>query len=68
MSLTPVEIRHLKPSRAFVGGYDRVYDGDTTARSRSMIALAFGPGSGVLMSGANIESLIASVLTAWFAQ
>ena len=23
MTLTPVEIRHLKPSRAFVGGYDR---------------------------------------------
>ena len=23
MTLTPVEIRHLKPSRAFIGGYDR---------------------------------------------
>src|SRR5262249_39137965 len=23
MTLTPVEIRHLKPSKAFVGGYDR---------------------------------------------
>ncbi len=23
MTLTPVEIRHLKPSRTFVGGYDR---------------------------------------------
>ena len=23
MTLTPVEIRHLKPARAFVGGYDR---------------------------------------------
>jgi cell division initiation protein len=24
MTLTPVEIRHLKPSRAWIGGYDRV--------------------------------------------
>ena len=23
MTLTPVEIRHLKPSKAFIGGYDR---------------------------------------------
>ena len=23
MTLTPVEIRHVKPSKAFVGGYDR---------------------------------------------
>jgi cell division initiation protein len=23
MSLTPVEIRHLKPSKSFIGGYDR---------------------------------------------
>ena len=29
----------------------RVYDGETTARSRSMSALAFGPGRSVLMDG-----------------
>ena len=23
MTLTPVEIRHVKPSKAFIGGYDR---------------------------------------------
>ena len=23
MTLTPVEIRHLKPSKTFLGGYDR---------------------------------------------
>jgi hypothetical protein len=33
--------------REITSGYPRVYDGETTALSRAMIALAFGPGSGV---------------------
>src|SRR6185369_14990986 len=37
--------------RPITSGYPRVYEGDTTALSRSMMALAFGPGSGVLMFG-----------------
>src|SRR3954468_14410370 len=36
---------------AMTSGYPRVYDGDTTLVSRSMIALAFGPGSGVFRDG-----------------
>src|SRR5262245_27326731 len=39
--------------RSMTSGYPRVYEGETTARSRSMSALAFGPGSGVLMCGAS---------------
>jgi hypothetical protein len=35
--------------RSMTSGYPRVYDGETTLLSRSMIALALGPGSGVLM-------------------
>ena len=37
MTLTPVEIRHLKPSRAFVGGYDR----DTIDRLLDEIVASF---------------------------
>src|SRR6266436_5005652 len=41
--------------RSMTSGYPRVYDGDTTVLSRAMRAVAFGPGSGVLMSGAVIQ-------------
>jgi cell division initiation protein len=37
MTLTPVEIRHLKPSRAFVGGYNR----DTVDRLLDEIVASF---------------------------
>src|SRR6478609_242765 len=37
--------------RAMTSGYPRVYDGETTVVSRSMIFLALGPGSGVLIDG-----------------
>ena len=37
MTLTPVEIRHLKPSRALVGGYDR----DTIDRLLDEIVASF---------------------------
>jgi cell division initiation protein len=37
MTLTPVEIRHLKPSRALVGGYDR----DQVDRLLDEIAASF---------------------------
>src|SRR6478609_2068545 len=37
--------------RSITSGYPRVYDGDTTDLSRSISALAFGPGSAVLISG-----------------
>src|SRR5436190_3806027 len=42
--------------RAMTNGYPRVYEGETTARSRAMMALALGPGSGVLMSGTFIKA------------
>src|SRR5262245_27440058 len=46
----------IAPSpRAMTKGYERVYDGDTTAPSRSISALARGPGNEVLMSGAFIK-------------
>ena len=37
MTLTPVEIRHLKPSKAFIGGYDR----DTIDRLLDEIVVSF---------------------------
>jgi cell division initiation protein len=37
MTLTPVEIRHLKPSKAFIGGYDR----DTIDRLLEEIVRSF---------------------------
>src|SRR5712692_10668338 len=37
--------------RSMTSGYPRVYDGETTVLSRSMIAFAFGPGRGVLICG-----------------
>ena len=37
MTLTPVEIRHLKPSRALIGGYDR----DTIDRLLDEIVASF---------------------------
>jgi cell division initiation protein len=37
MTLTPVEIRHLKPSKAFIGGYDR----DTIHRLLDEIVASF---------------------------
>ena len=37
MTLTPVEIRHLKPSKAFIGGYDR----DTIDRLLEEIVSSF---------------------------
>jgi DivIVA domain-containing protein len=37
MTLTPVEIRHLKPARAVIGGYDR----DTVDRLLDEIVASF---------------------------
>src|SRR6476646_10228228 len=45
--------------RSITSGYPRVYDGDTTVLSRSISALAFGPGSAVLISGWFVTSAFA---------
>src|SRR5712691_8741224 len=47
--------------RSMTSGYPRVYDGETTVLSRSMRALAFGPGSGVLICGAFSIGLTATL-------
>src|ERR1051325_8005739 len=42
----------IAPSpRAATSGYERVYDGDITRLSRSIIALALGPGTDVIRCG-----------------
>src|SRR5436189_6188542 len=41
--------------RSMTSGYPRVYDGETTLLSRSMLAFALGPGRGVVIGAALVR-------------